>query len=507
MLEIKDLSIYIYPRYLIKSLSLSLNKNDKLAIIGEEGNGKSTLLKSILGICDYADISGSINLKNNKIGYLEQSINDKYLKYKVYDYLFIDDKDYYNKINLLYKILDKLSIEDSLLDQYINTLSGGEKVKIGLLKILLDDVDILFLDEPSNDLDLETLKWLENFIKKEERPIVFISHDETLLSATANIILHLEQIKRKTESRHTLLKVDYNTYIETRLRNIANQTQIAYNEKREFKKAQDKLNQVMQKVEHEQRTISRSDPHGAALLKKKMHSLKSQEKKLDKTELTEVPDVEENINIFFEHVSIPTKKQILKLEIPELRINNKILSKNIKLDISGNKHICIIGKNGVGKTSLIKEIYKLLKDRTDIKVGYMPQVYEDIFAKNQKVLEFINPSNNKNEITKTRNYLGNLKFTSNEMEGMISDLSNGSKAKLIIAKLIINKYNVLILDEPTRNVSPLSNPIIRKSLKEFQGTIISISHDRKYIEEVAEEVYELTKESLITIDKEKITKF
>lgn len=504
MLEIKDLSIYIYPRYLIKSLSLSLNKNDKLAIIGEEGNGKSTLLKSILGICDYADISGSINLKNNKIGYLEQSINDKYLEYKVYDYLFIDDKDYYNKINLLYKILDKLSIEDSLLDQYTNTLSGGEKVKIGLLKILLDDVDILFLDEPSNDLDIDTLKWLENFIKKEERPIVFISHDETLLSATANIILHLEQIKRKSEPRHTLLKTDYITYVETRLKKITTQTQIARNEAREYKKTQNKLNQVMQSVEYKQRTISRKDPYGAACLKVKMRGLKAQEKRLEKTILTEVPDVEENINIFFEKVNVPNQKRIIKLEIPELKAGNKLLSKNIKLEIYGNKHICIIGKNGVGKTTLIKEIYKELKDRTDIKVGYMPQIYEDIFYKDQKVLEFVCPSNNKDEISKIRTYLGNLKFTSDEMEGKISNLSNGSKAKLIISKLIIEKYNVLILDEPTRNVSPLSNPIIRKSLKEYNGTIISISHDRKYIEEVAEEIFELTKEGLITLDKDYI---
>lgn len=502
MFEIKDLSIFIYPRYLIKSLSLSLNKNDKLAIIGEEGNGKSTLLKSILGLCEYADITGTINLKNNKIGYLEQSINDKYLNYKVYDYLFTDDKDYYNKVNLLYKYINKLNIQDSLLEQNINTLSGGEKVKIGLLKILLDEVDILFLDEPSNDLDIETLIWLESFIKQETRPIVFISHDETLLSKTANCILHLEQIKRKTEPRHTFMKVNYDTYVETRLRKISHQTQIAYNEKRNFKKAQDKLNQVMQRVEYEQKTISRKDPYGAACLKVKMRGLKAQEKKLEKIELTEVPDVEENINLYFEKIYIPKKKQILSINIPKLTISDKILSEDIELNIVGNKHICIIGKNGVGKTTLIKEIYNNLKDRKDIKLGYMPQVYEELFDKEENVIKFICPTNNKEDITKSRMYLGNMNFTSSEMEGKISELSNGSKAKLIIAKLIIEKCNVLILDEPTRNVSPLSNPVIREALKEYGGTIISISHDRKYIKEVAEEVYELKRNGLIAIDKD-----
>src|SRR5574344_1204714 len=154
MLEIKDLTISISDRYLIKNLNLILNNGDKLAIIGEEGNGKSTLLKSILNICEYAEISGNINLKGNRIDYLEQKIK---------------------------------------------TLSGGEKVKISILKLLLNEYDILFLDEPTNDLDIETLEWLEKFINNTNKPIMYVSHDETLLANTANMILHLEQIKKKTE--------------------------------------------------------------------------------------------------------------------------------------------------------------------------------------------------------------------------------------------------------------------------------------------------------------------
>ena len=272
MFEVRDLSIKVNDRYLIKGLNLVLDKGDKLAIIGEEGNGKSTLLKVILGLCDYAIVTGSINTKGNRIGYLKQSMSKEDLDKKVYDYLFIDDNDYYNKVNSLYKYLDIIKLDDSIFEQKISTLSGGEKVKIGILRLLLEEYDILFLDEPTNDLDIETLEWLEDFINKTNKPIMYVSHDETLLSRTANMILHLEQIMKKTESRHTLLRIDYDTYVEERLRKISKQTQVAKSEKREYDKQLEKYRQIMQKVEHQQNTISRDNPHGARLLKKKMHS-------------------------------------------------------------------------------------------------------------------------------------------------------------------------------------------------------------------------------------------
>ena len=188
MLEIKDLSISINDRYLVKNLNLVLNKGDKLAIIGEEGNGKSTLLKSILGICKYAEISGAINLKGNSIGYLEQTISDDKLDKKVYDFLFVNEMDYYDKINNLYKYLELIDLNDGILAQKIGTLSGGEKVKISILKLLLNEYDILFLDEPTNDLDIETLVWLEKFINDMSKPVIYVSRDESLLENRQNSI-------------------------------------------------------------------------------------------------------------------------------------------------------------------------------------------------------------------------------------------------------------------------------------------------------------------------------
>lgn len=496
MLEVKNVDIMISTRYLIKSLSFTLNKGDKLAIIGEEGNGKSTLLKSLLGICDYAKTSGIIHFNGNSVGYLEQSINEENLNKKVYNFLFKDDFDYYNKVNDFYRYLESFKLDDSILDQEMKVLSGGEKVKISILKLLLDKYDILFLDEPTNDLDIEMLEWLEQFINRSDRPIIYVSHDETLLSHTANMILHIEQIKKKTECKYTLLKSNYDNYVEKRLRSIEQQTKIAKSEKREKNKQEEKLRRVMQKVEYQQDTITRKDPHGAKVLKKKMHSLKAQEKKLNDTKLTEIPDVEESIAFFFEEVHIPKNKIILKIDIPQLFINNKLISQNIYLEVIGNSHLCIKGKNGAGKTTLLKKIYDTLKQRKDIKVGYMPQVYEEILDQYDNVLDFLD-CNSKEEITKARKYLGNMNFTKEEMIGNMKELSNGTKAKLFIIKLVLDKCDVLLLDEPTRNVSPLSNPVIRKSLRDFNGTIISVSHDRKFMEEVIDELYVLNKDGLI----------
>ena len=193
MLEIKDLTISISDRYLIKNLNLILNNGDKLAIIGEEGNGKSTLLKSILDICEYAEISGNINLKGNRIGYLEQSISTDKLDKSVYEFLFIDESDYYDKINNLYKYLDLINLTDDILKQKIKTLSGGEKVKISILKLLLNEYDILFLDEPTIGLDAVSKEIVRDFIKKlnkeKKTTVILTTHDMSDIEALAKRII------------------------------------------------------------------------------------------------------------------------------------------------------------------------------------------------------------------------------------------------------------------------------------------------------------------------------
>ena len=173
------------------------------------------------------------------------------------------------------------------------------------------------------------------------------------------------------------------------------------------------------------------------------------------------------------------------MHLDELKINGKILSKNINLSVIGKKKLVILGKNGSGKTTLLKKILEKLKETPNIKVGYMPQNYDEVLNNYSKVLDFLS-ENNEESITRIRSLLGMLKFTSEEMLNDISNLSGGQKAKIFLLKMFLDKSNVLLLDEPTRNLSPLSNPVIRKLLKEYPGSIISVSHDRKYIEEVCD---------------------
>lgn len=513
MLEFNNISITLNKdnRPIIKNFSFTLRPKEKIAIIGEEGNGKSTLLKLVVNkeeVEKYATIQGQILTHNLNIGYLEQSLQDKWKNTIIMDYFLKDDPDEeinfenYNFLTDIYNYIAKFNLDNNLLeeDRLISTLSGGEKVKIALIKLLCKKPDVLLLDEPTNDIDIDTLEWLENFINETSTPILYVSHDETLLENTATGIIHLEQIKKKTECRHTILRVGYKEYIEKRTNALAHQEMVAKKQQSDYNKQMQEWKTVYQKVDYQQKSITRADPHGAALLKKKMKSLKSQEKRYEKEKenFLEIPDVEDAILIKNADINdIPAYKMILNISNLELKNNNKLLASNINLQIAGNKHIAIIGKNGVGKTTLIKKIYETLKDRTDIKTGYMPQNYEELLNLNKTAVNFLTENDKSKEFeTIVRTYLASLKFTSEEVNNKIEYLSGGQKAKLLLIKLILDKSNVLILDEPTRNLSPLSNPVIRKLLREFKGTIISVSHDRKYINEVCDETYELTKEGL-----------
>lgn len=503
MLEIKKLNIKTldYEKEIITNLDLIINKEDKIAIIGEEGNGKSTLLKCIYDanlIKDYTVVSGKIIKNNLKIGYLEQFLDNDWNYQTVNDYFMkstpVSEIDYekYSEIYKLNEIFKQLSINyKNFENQVIGNLSGGEKVKIQIAKILFNYPDLLLLDEPTNDIDIETLEWLENFILDSKIPIVFISHDEVLLERVANGILHLEQINNKTKAKYTLEHIGYKEYIEKRKYLINRQYQISRSEKREQEKQLNKLNDIYNSVRYDLEGVGSNNPGAGRLLKKKMKNIKSMKKRMLDKELTKVPDVEEKIFAKFHNEDeIHNSKIILDYNLEELKVGENILKKDIHIQVIGKEKVCIIGKNGSGKTTLLKNIYNILKERTDIKVGYMPQNYDEILDSDINCIEFLRIDNGKQEETIIRTYLSSMKFTNDEINSSICNLSGGQKAKLCIVKLILEKSNVLILDEPTRNLSPLSNPIIRNLLKEFEGTIISVSHDRKYISEVCSKVIE-----------------
>ena len=326
-------------------------------------------------------------------------------------------------------------------DRIIGTLSGGERVKLQLARILFESPDVLLLDEPSNDIDIDTLKWLENFINTCSLPVLFISHDEVLIENTANLIIHIEQVRRKTVSRYTVTKMPYRQYMDQRERSLEHQEQVARKEHSELKAKQERLWQIEQKVNSDMKSISRADPHGGKLLKKKMKSVKSMEKRFEREseELTQIPDVEDMILLRFEeNIAVPNGKTVLDFNLETLSIDDRVLSQNIRLIIRGSEKVCIIGRNGQGKTTLLKLIAKELLNRKDIKCAYMPQNYEEVLDMTLTPPEFLAKSYHKDDITKARTFLGSVKFTSDEMDHSCFQLSGGQKAKLLLLKMILD---------------------------------------------------------------------
>ncbi len=492
MLKINNLTVTtLKGRTLLSGFSFVLNKHDKVALIGEEGNGKSTLLKILAGIDvnDYVTFTGQIT-SDGHAGYLPQHIPPEHENDIVSDYITGHREPDYSR---LYRLMDIIAMDgDTLYQRRISSLSGGEKVRVSLARVLYDDPDILLLDEPTNDLDLETLVWLEQFIIQSDKAIIFISHDETMLENCATSILHLEQLKKKQEPKITFSSESYRDYHARRSHNIERNNQIARKEKDQLDRQMERYRQIYQKVEYRQDTISRGDPHGGRLLKKKMHSLQAQGRQLDrkKEELTQQFEPEEAISIFFEPFSVNPNRIVTDFHLDALYAGKKKLAENIDLFIRGRDRICIIGANGTGKTTLLRKLKEYLETRDNLSIAYMPQNYQEMLDYQLTAAAFLDgfcP-----DFSRTRSLLGALKFTTEEMNHRIEELSDGQKCKLLLASLVLQKPDVLLLDEPTRNLSPLSNPEIRKMLREYDGCIIAVSHDRLFIKEVADRVFRLT---------------
>ncbi len=507
MLQIKELTITMRKdlRTLVEGLTLSLNPGDKLAVIGEEGDGKSTLLKLLYDqnlVEGYAEWSGSIQKDGMLLGYLSQEVEPEEGGLSGYEFCCRHPAFLESAPKELSSAAAQLGLSTELFytDRPVGTLSGGEKVKLRMALLSLARPDIFLLDEPSNDLDVETLEWLEDFIRNCPKPVVFISHDELLLENAANCVLHLEQLRRKTLPRWTLARVGYRQYVQERLQSFQKQAQNAKKERDEDRKRQEKLRRIEQRVQHELDTISRANPGGGRLLKKKMKSVKSMEHRFlrERGDMTEFPDTEEAILAGFDQeLSLPMGKPVLDLNLPRLTApDGTLLAENIRLCLRGPQHVCLTGKNGAGKTTLLRRIAGELLPRRDIKAAYMPQDYAETIDQSLTPVEFLADSGEKRLLTQAKTYLGSMKYTPEECGHSIAQLSGGQKAKLFFLKMILDKNNVLILDEPTRNFSPLSGPVIREILQNFGGCVISVSHDRKFIKEAGGKVYTLTSKGL-----------
>ena len=499
ILEISDLSLHLTQtgRPLLEHFSFTLGAGDRAVLIGEEGNGKSTLLRYLAqpeALKGYCEAEGRVALRGRP-GYLPQLLPEALRECTPADYLAEIPA------HRASELLTQLGLPQELAasERPIRTLSGGERVKLQLARILLDEPDVLLLDEPTNDLDVETLEWLEDFLLHTRLPVLYVSHDETLIERTANVIVHMEQLRRKTCCRTTVSRESYPEYLRRRANLFDRQEQLAQKQRSDYDKKLERWQQVYQRVEHEQGSISRGDPHGGRLLKKKMHSVQSQKRRFEreKEAFLDFPETEEAILARFPaDIVLPAGKTVLDLSLPALYAGQHLLARDLRLHVSGGEHVGITGRNGAGKSTLLMLLWETLRDRRDITACCMPQDYSLLLDFGQTPIEHLGAQYDRETLTRARTYLGSMRFTHEEMTGKIAALSGGQRAKLLYLDMVLRRADVLLLDEPTRNFSPLSCPAVREALRAFGGTIIGVSHDRKYLAEVCDTVYVLDEAGL-----------
>lgn len=446
---------------------------------------------------DYCEYSGKVLKNGMLVGYLEQDTPPEILEMTPAEFLdgpaLLDGS--------LSRLAAQLQLREELLfaDQRIATLSGGEKVKLRMIRLLAGEPDVLLLDEPTNDIDLATLEWLEGVISGSRVPVLYVSHDETLIERTANVVIHLEQLKKKREARHTVERTGYRQYIAQRLSGLEKQEQVARKQREEFNSQMERWQQIYNKVEHQQAAITRQKPQRRAAIEEKGQGSqiprKSASKRTRKTSWKSRSRRRLLTSAFPGRSASPRENRVLEFHLDQLCAGGdtgRLLAENIHLTVNGPEHIGIIGDNGAGKTTLLRHICRQLQGRSDLRMVYMPQDYRELLPYDQTPVDFLARGQTRQEITQARTYLGSMKYTHEEMTGKIGALSGGQKAKLLFVWMILGEYNLLLLDEPTRNFSPLSNPVIRQMLSAFGGGIISVTHDRKYLEEVCGRIYRLT---------------
>ena len=504
MLQVKHLTILHKKDLttLVEDLSFVLAPGDRAAVIGEEGNGKSTLLKLLAQpeqVEPYVEWSGEILNQGLRMGYLAQELTPEELDMPVGEFCFSTlEAAGQRKVA---HALDRVGLEGAICYDWrpMGTLSGGERVKLRLALILAAEPDVLLLDEPSNDLDLQTLQWLEDFLLSCQAPVLYVSHDQTLLERTANLIVHLERLSRRTKPQATVSRSGYRAYWQRRADALARQEKAANKERAEMDAKMARFRQIRDRVDHEQATISRGNPHGGRLLKKKMHAVQSLGRRLEreKAEMTPMPQWEEAIFAAFDETSaVPPGKVVLRMELPALMAGERVLAEQLRLWVTGPEKIGIVGPNGAGKSTLLQRVAAELLPRKDLHAAYMPQNYDEGLLRERTPVELLAPSGRREDVTRARTLLGTMKYQAMEMEHPASALSGGQRAKLLFLGMMLQGANVLVLDEPTRNFSPLSAPVIRQALAEFPGCIISVSHDRRYLEEVCTRILELGPEGL-----------
>lgn len=510
LISFSNVTKYYSSNMILDHVSFSINKGERVALVGPNGVGKTTLFKLILKeeeptLVQKEDKPGDISILNGtKIGYLNQdaiqdinhTVKEELETAFVEIFKKIDD---FNKITVLLsqnhdeKILEEYNkrleelnqldafnldnkIENyltrfhfplSILTKQVKTLSGGERMKIAFIKLLLGSYDILLLDEPTNHLDISTIEWLEEYLSTFKGTILFISHDRYFLDKLATKILDLENKKITTYN------LGYDDYLKEK--------ELRYQQELErFNKEEEEIERLKKFIE-----FYMPKPRFVGRAKDRVH-------KLQKLEASHIDrPIKENKNIKFRIEGSNLKSKGL-LEIKDLSCGyTKALFPPFSFTLYGKDRLAIIGDNGVGKTTLIKTILKeipaisgVFKELRPLKVGYIKQNDYEFFSKDT-CLEYLQKKYPTKVEKELRSALGRFLFRKEDVFKNCALLSNGERMRLVLCDLSLKEYDVLILDEPTNHLDLVTKECLLSTLKDYKGAIIFVSHDRYFINSLA----------------------
>ncbi len=500
----------------LDEFDLEVLTGEKIGLIGENGSGKSTIFKLITK--DEEPTSGTISVrKGAKVSMLSQMAPVLSDDETVRDYLYKDykivfelyenmkkleeqmsvcDPDDLEKIFKLYdrlqqkfieldgynidvkinEICSKFNISEDMLNRSFNLCSGGEKTLIQLAKIMLQKPDILLLDEPTNNLDLNTLEWLEKYLSSFKGTVLMSSHDRYFLDKVATKIVLIE--RGKSESFFG----NYSYYLEENERRILAEFE-------NFKNQQKMIEAMKKKIKQLQEFGKLAYPKGENFFRRAA----SIQKRLDKIELVNKPVEQKQIPLNFQ-MDNRSGKQVLIVNNLQIGYDNNILLDDANFFIKFKDKVCLIGKNGCGKSSLIKRILDASKTENDpnikigsnVSIGYIPQVI-DFEDNNEKILDYARKSFNGTE-TQLRAALAKFLFYSDDVFKRVGTLSGGEKIRLKLFELIQKNVNLLILDEPTNHIDIATREVLEDALLDYDGTVFFVSHDRYFIDKVAEKI-------------------
>ena len=459
MIQLENVTKSFGERTIFSDVSFKIADGEKVGIVGKNGAGKSTLLKIMLGLeeFDAGNISG---LRAEDIGYAEQIPHFK-AETLLTEVLTGEVQDFQAR-----KVLFGLGFTESELEKNPNNFSGGEKAKISLAKSLLDEPRILILDEPTNHLDIYAIDFLEDFIKNYRHTVIAVTHDRHFLQNCVDKILDIENGKA------TMYPGNYEKFFRLK-------TERREAELKAYEKQQEEISKLEEFVRRNKVRASTA------------RRARSRQIALDKMERLEKPPANEFVKVSLQDAAESADRVLILNDI-----NFKGVIKNFSLEIRKGEKVGLIGKNGVGKSTLLKIIVGDLKaDSGEIKignrvqVGYLSQSHEDLNDNFTAIEELVEEFNLPDE--KARSELARLDLGAEIVEKKISGMSGGEKTRIALAKLILRGANFLILDEPTNHLDLPAREAIEIALKNFTGTILLVTHDRYLLDEVASRVIEM----------------